>query len=64
MDGRILDLGYLKCIDTGCGFGGLLTAFDVVGGQIWQADEAGRVVAPSTIRLVDSRIPSELIDGP
>ncbi len=40
----ILDLGYLKCIDTGCGFGGLLTALDVASGRTWQADEAGRVV--------------------
>lgn len=43
-DGLILDLGYLKCIDTGCGFGGLLTALDVASGRTWQADEAGRVV--------------------
>ncbi len=43
-DGIILELGYLKCIDTGCGFGGLLTALDVASGRTWQADEAGRVV--------------------
>ena len=42
-DDRILDLGHLKCIDTGCGHGGLLTALDVGGGRIWQADEAGQV---------------------
>jgi serine/threonine protein phosphatase 1 len=41
-DGRVLDLGYLKCIDTGCGYGGLLTALDVDSGQIWQVDEDGR----------------------
>jgi serine/threonine protein phosphatase 1 len=40
-DGKILDLGHLKCIDTGCGFGGLLTALDVGSGKIWQVDEAG-----------------------
>jgi serine/threonine protein phosphatase 1 len=43
-NGKILDLGYLKCIDTGCGFGGLLTAFDVGSGQSWQVDERGQIV--------------------
>jgi serine/threonine protein phosphatase 1 len=43
MDGKILDLDYLMCIDTGCGFGGVLTALDVTGGQIWQVDEQGRL---------------------
>ncbi len=38
----VLDLGYLKCIDTGCGYGGLLTALDVGSGQIWQVHEDGR----------------------
>lgn len=41
MDGNILDLGYLNCIDTGCGFGGLLTALEVQTGQVWQVDQAG-----------------------
>ncbi len=41
-DGRILDIGYLLAIDTGCGFGGLLTALDVDTGQMWQVDESGR----------------------
>ena len=40
--GRILDLPHVKCIDTGCGHGGLLTALDVGSGQIWQVDEFGR----------------------
>jgi len=35
-------LGYLKCIDTGCGHGGLLTALDVTTGRIWQVTEDGR----------------------
>ena len=39
--GRILDLPHLKCIDTGCGFGGLLTALDVISGRIWQVEETG-----------------------
>jgi serine/threonine protein phosphatase 1 len=40
-DGKILDLEHLKCIDTGCGHGGLLTALDVNSGRIWQVDESG-----------------------
>jgi len=42
--GRILDLGYLRCIDTGCGHGGLLTALDVHSGQVWQVTESGQEV--------------------
>ena len=30
MNGEILDLEYLVCIDTGCGFGGKLTALEVI----------------------------------
>jgi serine/threonine protein phosphatase 1 len=41
MDGRILDLGHLLCIDTGCGHGGLLMAFDVTSGRYWQVTEDG-----------------------
>ena len=41
-DGAILDLGYLKCIDTYCYGGGWLTALDVATGQIWQANREGR----------------------
>lgn len=41
-NGRIVDLLHLKCIDSGCGYGGLLTALDVGRGQIWQVDEFGR----------------------
>jgi serine/threonine protein phosphatase 1 len=40
--GEILDLGYLKCIDTWCYGGGWLTALDVNTGQVWQADKDGR----------------------
>lgn len=43
-EGRVLDLGHLVCIDTGCGFGGLLTALDVESGRLWQVDELGREV--------------------
>jgi serine/threonine protein phosphatase 1 len=40
-DGRILDLGHLKCIDTGLYYGGWLTALDVGTGQSWQVDADG-----------------------
>jgi len=40
-NGEVLDLGYLKCIDT-CVYGdGWLTAMDVTTDQIWQADKHG-----------------------
>lgn len=41
-EGKVLDLGDLLGIDTGCGFGGLLTAVDVGTGEQWQVDETGR----------------------
>ena len=41
--GEILDLGYLKCIDTFCYGGGWLTALEVETGQIWQANEKGEL---------------------
>jgi serine/threonine protein phosphatase 1 len=41
--GEILDLGYLKCIDTYCHGGGWLTALEVSTGQVWQADREGRL---------------------
>lgn len=40
-NGEILDLGYLKCIDTYCHGGGWLTALDTTSGQIWQANRDG-----------------------
>jgi serine/threonine protein phosphatase 1 len=39
--GQILDLGYLKCIDTYVYGNGWLTALDVHTGQVWQADKNG-----------------------
>jgi len=42
LDGTVLNLGHVICIDTGCGFGGLLTAFDVGSGRFWQVDERGK----------------------
>lgn len=42
-DGQVLDLGFLKCIDTLCHDGGWLTALDVEASQIWQADLRGQL---------------------
>jgi serine/threonine protein phosphatase 1 len=39
--GEVLDLGYLKCIDTGCYCGGWLTAMEVRTGRLWQANAEG-----------------------
>ncbi len=41
--GEILDLGYLKCIDTYCFGGKWLTALDVTTGQLWQANQHGEL---------------------
>ena len=35
----VLDLGHLICLDTGCCYGRILTAMDMVSGQFWQAEE-------------------------
>jgi serine/threonine protein phosphatase 1 len=42
---EIFDIGHLKCIDTGCGHGGLLTALDVTSGRLWQVTEEGEQVS-------------------
>jgi len=34
---ELLDLGHLICLDTGCAYGGKLTAMDMGSGAIWQA---------------------------
>jgi serine/threonine protein phosphatase 1 len=39
--GEVLDLGYLKCIDTMCWRYGWLTALDVDSGQVWQTSKWG-----------------------
>jgi serine/threonine protein phosphatase 1 len=41
--GNVLDLGFLICIDTDCCRGGWLTGLDVQTGQVWQADNNGRL---------------------
>ena len=40
---EVLDLGYVKCLDTGCCYGGWLTALDVDRGQVWQVNERGEL---------------------
>ncbi|MEN6405980.1 MAG: metallophosphoesterase [Thermoguttaceae bacterium] len=39
--GNVLDIGYLKCIDTWCYGEGWLTALDIESGQTWQANKFG-----------------------
>lgn len=40
---EVLDLGFLKCIDTNCHRGGWLTALEVDSGKVWQANERGEL---------------------
>jgi serine/threonine protein phosphatase 1 len=42
-NGKILNLGYLVCIDTYCYGGGWLTALDFHSGKTWQVDVRGRL---------------------
>jgi serine/threonine protein phosphatase 1 len=42
-DSQILDLGYVKCIDTDCWRGGCLTALEVRTGRVWQANQRGEL---------------------
>jgi len=41
--GEILDLDHIVCIDTGCAYGGWLTAIDVETREFWQADLDGNL---------------------
>jgi serine/threonine protein phosphatase 1 len=34
---EILNLGHLVCLDTGCAYGGKLTAMEMGSGEVWQA---------------------------
>ena len=45
-DGEILDLGFLKVVDTDCSRGGWLTAFEVRSGEILQSDQKGELRRP------------------
>jgi serine/threonine protein phosphatase 1 len=40
--GEILDLGFLKCIDTYCHGGKWLTALEINSGQFWQTNDQGK----------------------
>jgi serine/threonine protein phosphatase 1 len=42
-NGEVLDLGYLKCVDTFVYGTGWLTGMDVETGRIWQVDQRGRM---------------------
>lgn len=42
-DGDILDLGFVKCIDTNAGRGGWLSAMHVETGHLWQATDRGEI---------------------
>lgn len=37
--GMILDLPHLKCVDTGCCYGGWLTCMELGSGQLWQVND-------------------------
>jgi serine/threonine protein phosphatase 1 len=39
--GPVRDLGFCRCIDTGCGLGGCLTAMDVRTKECWHVSEQG-----------------------
>ena len=41
--GEVLDLGFLKCIDTHCHAGKWLTALEVPSGKTWQASPQGEL---------------------
>jgi serine/threonine protein phosphatase 1 len=41
--GKVLELGYLRCIDTCCYGGGCLTALHLETGELFQADLQGRL---------------------
>lgn len=42
-EGKIFDVGHVRCLDTCCYAGGWLTACDVISDQVWQADQEGRL---------------------
>lgn len=41
LNGEVLNLGFLICIDTNCVRGGWLTALDISNGMIWQSNQSG-----------------------
>lgn len=44
--GKLRDMGFCRCLDTGCSIGGLLTAMEVTTRRLWQVTETGEVVSP------------------
>lgn len=48
LSGEILHAGHVVCIDTWCFGRGVLTAYDVDSGAIWQADKGGEVLRRPT----------------
>ncbi|MCC6507605.1 MAG: serine/threonine protein phosphatase [Pirellulaceae bacterium] len=42
--GRVVDFGFLRCLDTGCGLGGYLTAMDIHSRHIWQCAQGSQKV--------------------
>ena len=57
--GEVLDLGFMKCLDTACWHFGWLTAMDVHSGQVWQASRFGmlRAARQDTIGPIGERDP-------
>jgi serine/threonine protein phosphatase 1 len=43
VSGLVLNLGFLICIDTDCSRGGWLTALEVCGGAVFQANQEGQI---------------------
>ncbi|MBT5021082.1 MAG: hypothetical protein HON04_20310 [Planctomicrobium sp.] len=41
--GAIRDYGFCRCIDTGCGFEGQLSALELKSGRIWLVQESGKI---------------------
>ncbi len=37
--GRVVDFGFLRCLDTGCGLGGCLTAMDIRDRHLWHCPQ-------------------------
>ena len=59
VDGDVLDLGHLICIDTYCFGNGWLTALDVDSGEIWQANQAGELRADNEQKVEEVNPPGD-----
>ena len=58
-EGKIFDVGHLRCIDTYCYGGRWLTAIDVTTDQVWQADQEGNVREDECDTIRDNRRDSD-----